>query len=99
MPASCCLHAWGERQYGELVTGVPRERNVERLLAPVVRFLPARVYRKFATPSFESRVTGSLPLRRRSHDGTMVAFFAIQFTTFIPFGSGEWSAASQRIVE
>jgi hypothetical protein len=55
------IHACGERQQVELVTSVQGERKVERPLPPVVMFLPARVYGKFAIPSFGSRATGSLP--------------------------------------
>ena len=45
------IHAFGERQHVELVTGVQRERNVERPLPPVVRFLPAKVYGNSTFPA------------------------------------------------
>ena len=45
------IHACGERQHVELVTGVQRERSVERPLPLVVRFLPAKVYGNSTFPA------------------------------------------------
>jgi hypothetical protein len=59
------IHACGERQQVEFVTGVQRERNV-RTPAPSLRQVPAsQSVREFAIPGFGSRATGSLPADSR----------------------------------